>query len=239
MSPSTRDEPLTSRDFGVFTLQVPEGSAVLKILDSAVCLVLRSLWDTLDTVGGWFCRLSGNAPGQGIEKDPAGVRQDSPGRKPWELRQVRMSALNGRCRPVRHFRVGILSVHVTRARALACPARPFQGRSVGDPPGARMRVSSQGLRPGLSCATLSGSSAYSKRASVDRGRLLTVRRPRYASKTYDDRHGSGAAADCQTSAPHLAFTGNNHAAHGHSLTCGQQPVQCGAIPHHLQYRGCY
>ena len=206
---------------------------------ASACPAQRWLWDTLDTVGGWFCRLSGNAPGQGIEKDPAGLRQDSPGRKPWELWQVRMSALNGRCRPLRLFHVGILGVHVARARALACPARPFQGRSVGDSPGARMRVSSQGLRPGLSCATLSGSSAYSTRASVDRGRLLTVRRPRYASKTYDDRHGSGAAAYCQTSAPHLAFTGNNHAAHGHSLTRGQQPVHRGAKRSHRRGWGRY
>ncbi|MBP1598204.1 MAG: hypothetical protein H6Q05_3581, partial [Acidobacteria bacterium] len=104
---------------------------------------------------------------------------------------------------------------------------------------ARMRVSSQGLRPGLSCATLSGSSAYSTRASVDRGRLLTVRRPRYASKTYDDRHGSGVAAYCQTSAPHPAFTGNNHAAHGHSLTRGQQPVHRGAKRSHRRGLGRY
>jgi len=180
------------------------------------CLPLRWPRDILDTVVGWSRRLSGNAPGREIEKDPAGVRQDSPGRKPWELWQVRMSALNGWCRPLRLFRVGILGVHVAGARALACPARPFQGRSVGDSPGARMRVSSQGLRPGLSCATLSGSPAFSKRASA-----------RYAGKIYDDWHGSGAAADCQTSAPHQAFTGNNHAAPGHSLTCGQQPALCG------------
>jgi len=88
----------------------------------------RRLRGTLDTVGGWFCRLSENAPGQEIGKDPAGVRQDSPGRKPWELRQVRMSALNGRCRPLRLFQVGILAVHVTMARAPVFPARPFQGR---------------------------------------------------------------------------------------------------------------
>ena len=108
-------------------------------------------------------------------------------------------------------------VFLPRACALGCPARPFQGRTVGDSPGARMRVSSQGLRPGLSCATLSGSSAYTKRASA-----------RHAGKIYNDRHGSRAAADCQTSAHHQAFTGNNHAAHSHSLTCGQQPVLCGA-----------
>ena len=168
-----------------------------------------------------------------------------------------MSALNGRCRPLRLFRAGILGVHVTMARALlvlhdpfrvgawviprgrecvflpgacapGCPARPFQGRNVGDSPGARMRVSSRGLRPGLSCATLSGSSAHSKRASA-----------RYAGKIYDDRHGSGAAADCQTSAPHQAFTGNNHAAHSQSLTCGQQPARSGANPRYNRYRNRY
>jgi len=94
----------------------------------------------------------------------------------------------------------------------------LQGRSVGDSPGARMRVSSQGLRPGLSCTTISGSSAYNKRASA-----------RYASKVYDDQHGSEEAADCQTTAPHQAFTGNNHAAPSHSLTRGRQPALCGAI----------
>ena len=76
----------------------------------------------------------------------------------------------------------------------------------------------QGSHAGLSCSTLSGSSAYSKRASA-----------RHAGKIYDDRHGSGAAAYCQTSAPHQAFTGNNHAAPSHSLTCGQQPAHSGAI----------
>jgi len=110
----------------------------LRVRGSSSSGAERRLKGTLDTVGAWFCRLSENAPGQEIGKDPAGVRQDSPGRKPWELRQVRMSALNGRCRPLRLFQVGILAVHVTMARAPVFPARPFQGRCVGDSPGARI-----------------------------------------------------------------------------------------------------
>jgi len=108
------------------------------------------------------------------------------------------------------------------------PCSTLQGRSVGDSPVARMRVSSQGLRPMLSCATLSGSSAWSKRIS-----------DRYAGKIYDDRHGSGATADCQTSAPHQAFTGNKHAAHSHSLTCGQQPARREENPRHDRNRDRY
>jgi len=129
-----------------------------RLEDAALaCPAQRWLWNTLDTVGGWFCRLSGNAPGQGIEKDPAGVRQDSPGRKPWDLWQVRMSALNGRCRPLRLFPVGILGVHVARARALACPARPFQGRL----------HTVNGPQPGMPAKYMT--------IGMDRGRLLTVR----------------------------------------------------------------
>ena len=37
------------------------------------------------------------------KRTPKGVRQESPGRKPWELRQVQMSALKGRCRLLRPF----------------------------------------------------------------------------------------------------------------------------------------
>ena len=125
------------------------------------CLAMRWLLPTRDTVGGWFCRLSGNTPGPGTERDPAGVRQDSPGRKPWVPWQVRMSALTGRCRQLRPFQAGILGAHVARARALAFAARPFQGRSVGGSPSEKMRAFSQGLRPGLSCTTLSGSSVSS------------------------------------------------------------------------------
>jgi len=121
----------------------------------------------------------------GNRKGPAGVRQDSPGRKPWELRQVRMSALNGRCRPVRHFRVGILSVHVTRARALACPARPFQGRSVGDSPVPRCVFLPRACALGCPARpfqgrlhTLNGPQPgmpANITIGMDRGRLLTVR----------------------------------------------------------------
>ena len=48
----------------------------------------RWLQDTLDTVGRWFRKLSGKTLGQGTKKDPEGVRQENPGRKPWELWQV-------------------------------------------------------------------------------------------------------------------------------------------------------
>jgi len=77
-------------------------------------------------VGRWSRRLSGNTPGPGTERDPAGVRQDSPGRKPWGPWRARMSALTGRCRRLRPFQAGILGVHVARARALAFAARPFR-----------------------------------------------------------------------------------------------------------------
>jgi len=71
-----------------------------------------------------------------------------------------------------------------------------------------MRAFSQGLRPGLSCTTLSGSSAYSKLVS-----------PRYVSETYDNRHRSCVAADCRPSAPHQGFTVNRQAMHSRSHMC--------------------
>ena len=111
-----------------------------------------------------------------------GVRQDSPGRKPWEPWQAQMSALKGRCRQLRPFQAGILGAHVARARALACPARPFQGRSVGGSPSAKMRAVSQGLRPGLSCTTLSGS------RPPDTARACITSRPR----RYWPRSNSGS-----------------------------------------------
>jgi len=72
------------------------------------------------------------------------------------------------------------------ACAPGCPARPFRVGTWVIPRGRGCLFSSRGLRPGLSCSTLSGSSAYSKRASaryagkymmidMDRERLLTVR----------------------------------------------------------------
>jgi len=97
-----------------------------------------------------------------------------------------MSALNGRCRPLRLFRAGILGVHVTMARALlvlhdpfrvgawviprgrgcvflpgacapGCPARPFQGRL----------HTANGPQPGMPAKYMT--------IDMDRGRLLTVR----------------------------------------------------------------
>ena len=117
--------------------------------------------------------------------DPAGVRQDSPGRKPWEPWRAWMSALTGRCRRLRPFQAGILGAHVARARpwsllldpvrvgawvflqvrrcvpfpracALGCPARPFQGH----------------LRP--VSASHPGRPAKHLINGTDRGRLLTA-----------------------------------------------------------------
>ncbi|MBP1598085.1 MAG: hypothetical protein H6Q05_3462, partial [Acidobacteria bacterium] len=87
-----------------------------------------------------------------------------------------------------------LAPALLRARALAFAARPFQGRSLGVSPFAKMCAFSQGLRPGLSCATLSGSSASSIRIS-----------PWQASETSDKRHRSWVAAGCRPSAPHQGF----------------------------------
>ena len=164
-------------------------------------------------MGRWSRSPSGNTPGPGTERDPAGVRQDSPGRKPWEPWRAWMSALTGRCRRLRPFQAGILGAHVARARALAFAARPVQGRSLGVSPSAKMCAFSQGLRPGLSCATLSGSSAFSIRVSSWQ-----------ASETSDERHRSWVAADCRPSAPHQGFTGTRQAVHCHSVTCGRQPA---------------
>jgi len=135
-----------------------------------------------------------------------------------------MSALTGRCRRLRPFQAGILGAHVAGARALAFAARPFQGRSVGVSPSAKMCAFSQGLRPGLSCATLSGSSAFSIRVSSWQASETSWQ----ASETSDKRHRSWVAADCRPSAPHQGFTGTRQAVHSHSVTCGQQSALCEA-----------
>ena len=144
--------------------------------------------------------------------DPAGVRQDSPGRKPWEPWQARMSALKGRCRLLRPFQSRIPGVHVPGfAPSLSCST--LSGSERRGTPGEGMSALSQGLRPGLSCSTLSGSSAFSIRVS-----------PWHVSETCDNRHGSWAAADGRPSAPHQEFTGNQQTAQCHCVKCGQQPA---------------
>src|SRR4030042_512377 len=65
---------------------------------------------------------------------------------------------------------------------------PFRVGAGVVPGGGGCALFSQGLRPGLSCSTLSGSSASVIRVSFS-----------YVGKTCDDPHGSCAATDCQPS----------------------------------------
>ena len=82
------------------------------------------LWDTLDAVGGWFRRLSGNAPDPEIKRTPPGSGRTAQGARLREPSQAHLSALKLRCSRLRPFQAGIPGAPVARARALACPARP-------------------------------------------------------------------------------------------------------------------
>ncbi|MBP1597771.1 MAG: hypothetical protein H6Q05_3148, partial [Acidobacteria bacterium] len=87
------------------------------------------------------------------------------------------------------------------------PDRAVQAASAfpGWHPGCPCR---QGSRPGLSCATLSGSSAFSIRVSP----WQASETPWQAGETYDKRHRSWVAAGCRPAAPHQGFTAQPMAA---------------------------
>jgi hypothetical protein len=175
-------------------------------------------------VGRWSRRLSGNTPGPGTERDPAGGPAGQP------RAQALGTVAGPDVRPDRAVQAASAFPGWHPGRPCRQGSRPglccstLQGRSVGVSPSAKMCAFSQGLRPGLSCATLSGSSAFSIRVSSWQASETSWQ----ASETSDKRHRSWVAADCRPSAPHQGFTGTRQAVHSHSVTCGQQSALCEA-----------
>ena len=75
------------------------------------------------------------------KNDPEGVRQDSPGRKPWEPRQVQLPTLKRWCRLLRSFWDGILCIHTRGLASRAVLLDPsgserwwYLGRRMPAPP---------------------------------------------------------------------------------------------------------
>ena len=171
------------------------------------------LWDTLDAVGGWFRRLSGNAPDPEIKRTPPGSGRTARGARLREPSQAHLSALKLRCSRLRPFQAGIPGAPVARARALACPARP-SGSERGWFPEGEGGCFFPGLAP---WAILRNPQGHLRPVSGPAAGMSA----KFVSIGMD--RGGGGGADCRPSAPHQGLPGNRQAVHTHSLTYGQKP----------------